>query len=144
MSDLPQRPRFHLAFPVDNLAEARRFYGGIMGCPEGRSTDAWIDFDFYGHQIVTHLAPGECQSVANCGVDGKAVPVRHFGLLMAWDDWEALAARFETAGVKFILEPYVRFAGETGEQGTFFLRDPAGNALEFKSFRDEGGIFKRG
>ncbi|SDM18598.1 VOC family protein [Maricaulis salignorans] len=145
-----QRPRFHLAFPVDDLDKARAFYGGIMACPEGRSSENWVDFDFYGHQIVAHLAPGECQmspdqcqDVATGGVDGKAVPVRHFGLLMAWEDWEDLAERFKAAGVKFILEPYVRFKGETGEQGTFFLRDPAGNALEFKCFRDEGGIFAR-
>ncbi len=135
------RPRFHLAFPVDSLERARAFYGDLMGCPEGRSSESWVDFDFYGHQIVAHLAPEECQAVATGGVDGKAVPVRHFGLLMAWDDWETLAERFRAAGVDFVIEPYVRFAGEPGEQGTFFLRDPAGNALEFKCFRDEGGIF---
>ena len=137
------RPRFHLAFPVDSLAEARAFYGTIIGCPEGRSSDTWVDFDFYGHQIVAHLAPGECHRVATGGVDGKAVPVRHYGLLMDWDDWEALAERFRAAGVDFIIEPYVRFKGEPGEQGTFFLRDLAGNALEFKCFRDEAGIFER-
>jgi extradiol dioxygenase family protein len=139
----PARPRFHLAFPVDSLADARAFYGTIIGCPEGRSSDTWVDFDFYGHQIVAHLAPDECQTVATGGVDGKAVPVRHYGLLMDWDAWEALAERFRVAGVAFIIEPYVRFKGEVGEQGTFFLRDPAGNALEFKCFRDEAGIFKR-
>jgi extradiol dioxygenase family protein len=139
----PDRPRFHLAFPVDSLADARAFYGTIIGCPEGRSSDTWVDFDFYGHQIVAHLAPDECQTVATGGVDGKAVPVRHYGLLMDWDAWEALAERFRVAGVAFIIEPYVRFKGEVGEQGTFFLRDPAGNALEFKCFRDEAGIFKR-
>jgi extradiol dioxygenase family protein len=139
----PARPRFHLAFPVDSLADARAFYGTIIGCPEGRSSDTWVDFDFYGHQIVAHLAPDECQTVATGGVDGKAVPVRHYGLLMDWDAWEALAERFRVAGVAFIIEPYVRFAGQPGEQGTFFLRDPAGNALEFKCFRDEAGIFKR-
>ena len=138
------RPRFHLAFPVDDLAAARAFYGTIMQCEEGRSSEAWVDFNFYGHQIVAHLAPEECQPVATGGVDGKAVPVRHFGLLMDWTAWEALAARFEAAGVAFVIEPYVRFKGEPGEQGTFFLRDPAGNALEFKCFRDEGGIFARG
>ncbi len=139
-----QRPRFHLAFPVDSLAEARAFYGSIMGCPEGRCSEAWVDFDFHGHQIVAHLAPEECRRAATGQVDGKAVPVRHFGLLMAWDDWEALAERFRAAEVDFIIEPYVRFKGEAGEQGTFFLRDPAGNALEFKCFRDEGGVFGTG
>ena len=137
------RPRFHLAFPVDDLTAARAFYGDLMGCAEGRSSENWVDFDLFDHQIVAHLAPEECSSVKAGAVDGKQVPVRHFGLLLDWADWEALAARFEAAGTGFIIEPYVRFKGEAGEQGTFFVRDPAGNALEFKSFRDEAQIFAR-
>ncbi|WP_291843756.1 VOC family protein [Maricaulis sp.] len=137
------RPRFHLAFPVDDLAEARRFYGELLGCREGRSSPAWVDFDLFDHQIVAHLAPEECTPVEAGAVDGKQVPVRHFGLLLDWPDWEALAERFRAAGQAFIIEPYVRFEGQAGEQGTFFVRDPAGNALEFKTFRDEGQIFAR-
>lgn len=112
-----------------------------MGCPLGRSSDHWIDFDLYGHQIVTHLAPEECSPAQTEAVDGKQVPVRHFGLILDWSDWEKLAARLREAGTAFVIEPYVRFLGKPGEQGTFFVRDPAGNALEFKSFRDEGQIF---
>lgn len=137
------RPRFHLAFPVDDLAEARRFYGEVLGCAEGRSSASWVDFDFHGHQIVAHLAPEECTPAPTGGVDGKQVPVRHFGLLLDWSDWETLADRFREAGTDFVIEPYVRFKGQAGEQGTFFVRDPAGNALEFKTFRDEGQIFAR-
>jgi hypothetical protein len=136
-------PRFHLAFPVDDLSAARNFYGGLMGCPEGRSSDHWVDFDLYGHQIVAHLAPEECSAAPTGAVDGKQVPVRHFGLLLDWPDWEALAGRFREAGTDFVIEPYVRFRGQPGEQGTFFVRDPAGNALEFKTFRDEAQIFAR-
>ena len=137
------RPRFHLAFPVNDLAEARRFYGELLGCREGRSSPTWVDFDLFDHQIVAHLAPEECTPVEAGAVDGKQVPVRHFGLLLDWPDWEALAERFRAAGQAFIIEPYVRFEGQAGEQGTFFVRDPAGNALEFKTFRDEGQIFAR-
>ncbi|MDG1416251.1 MAG: VOC family protein [Maricaulis sp.] len=136
-----KRPRFHLAFPVDNLEEARRFYGEVIGCALGRSSDHWIDFDLHGHQIVAHLAPDECSPAQTGAVDGKQVPVRHFGLILGWEDWEALAERLRGAGIVFVIEPYVRFAGEAGEQGTYFVRDPAGNALEFKSFRDEAQIF---
>ena len=139
----PQRPRFHLAFPVDDLAAARGFYGELLGCPEGRSCDTWVDFDFHGHQIVAHLAPDECRAAAAGAVDGKAVPVRHYGLLLDWAVWEALAAKMTAAKVEFIIEPYVRFAGEAGEQGTFFVRDPAGNALEFKTFRDDAQVFAK-
>jgi len=137
------RPRFHLAFPVDDLSAARRFYGEFLGCREGRSSEAWIDFDFHEHQIVAHLAPEECTAASLGQVDGKQVPVRHFGLLLDWPDWEALADRLKAAGQPFVIEPYVRFAGEPGEQGTFFVRDPAGNALEFKTFRDEAQVFAR-
>lgn len=135
------RPRFHLAFPVDDLSAARQFYGDLLGCWEGRSSETWVDFDFFDHQIVAHLAPQECGKVNTGAVDGKQVPVRHFGLLLEWSDWEALADRLKAAGQPFVIEPYVRFAGEPGEQGTFFVRDPAGNALEFKTFRDESRIF---
>lgn len=138
------RPRFHLAFPVDDLDAARAFYGEILQCPEGRSSSRWIDFDLCGHQIVAHLAPEECGATQTGGVDGKQVPVRHFGLILDWADWESLAARMTAAGVAFVIAPYVRFAGEPGEQGTFFVRDPAGNALEFKTFRDiDGQVFAR-
>jgi extradiol dioxygenase family protein len=134
---MAQRPRFHLAFPVDDIPAARAFYGGLLGCPEGRSTESWVDFDFYGHQIVAHLSAEECAAAPTGGVDGKAVPVRHFGLLLEWSAWEALAAKLRAAECAFMIEPYLRFEGQPGEQGTFFVRDPAGNALEFKTFRDE-------
>ena len=137
------RPRFHLAFPVDDLAAARRFYGELLGCREGRSSPSWVDFDLHDHQIVAHLAPEECSPVKAGAVDGKQVPVRHFGLLLDWADWEKLAERLKAAGQDFIIDPYVRFKGEAGEQGTFFVRDPAGNALEFKTFRDEAQVFAR-
>jgi extradiol dioxygenase family protein len=136
------RPRFHLAFPVKSLAEARAFYGDLLGCPEGRSSGDWVDFDFHGHQIVAHLAPAEA-SVATNAVDGEAVPVRHFGLILAPDAWRALAARLEGACADFIHAPQTRFAGEAGEQSTMFVRDPSGNALEFKAFADETMIFAK-
>jgi hypothetical protein len=136
------RPRFHLAFPVSSLAEARAFYGGLLGCPEGRSADDWVDFDFYGHQIVAHLAPAEAAAATNT-VDGEDVPVRHFGLILTPAEWQALAARLQAAGTRFIIEPQTRFAGEVGEQATMFLTDPSGNALEFKAFADEAMIFAK-
>ena len=134
------RPPFHLAFPVDDLAAARDFYGHVLGCPEGRSAEHWVDFDFHGHQIVAHLAPG-MERMASNWVDGEDVPVPHFGLVLAMDDWKALAKRLEAAGVRFIIPPTVRFAGEPGEQATMFLADPAGNALEFKAMADPGKLF---
>ena len=136
------RPRFHLAFPVHDLAEARAFYGGLLGCAEGRSADDWVDFDFHGHQIVAHLAPADAPA-ATSRVDGEDVPVRHFGLVLAPDDWTALAARLTAAGTRFIIEPQTRFAGQPGEQATMFLTDPSGNALEFKAFADEAMIFAK-
>ena len=136
------RPRFHLAFPVSSLAEARAFYGELLGCPEGRSADDWVDFDFHGHQIVAHLAPAEA-AAATSVVDGEDVPVRHFGLILAQEDWTALAARLRAAGTPFIIEPQTRFAGQPGEQSTMFLTDPSGNALEFKAFADEAMIFAK-
>jgi extradiol dioxygenase family protein len=135
------RPRFHLAFPVRDLAEARAFYGDLLGCAEGRSSPEWVDFDFHGHQIVAHLAPDEARRATTNTVDGEAVPVRHFGLILEPADWRALADRLMAAGQRFIIEPQVRFAGEVGEQSTMFLLDPSGNALEFKAFADEAMIF---
>ena len=136
-------PPFHLAFPVTSLAKARAFYGGLLGCPEGRSSDDWVDFSFYGHQIVAHLAPGEAGRKSTNAVDGDNVPVRHFGVVLAMDEWERLAKKLQAAGASFIIEPHVRFQGEVGEQATMFLLDPCGNALEFKAFHDIGRLFAR-
>lgn len=134
---------FHLAIPVDDLGAAEAFYGGLLGCPKGRQSQEWIDFDFHGHQLVAHLAPGECRAAATNSVDGHEVPVRHFGLVLEPADWRALARRLKVKGAVFILEPQIRFRGEPGEQGTFFIRDPAGNALEFKCFENMGRLFAR-
>lgn len=134
-------PPFHLAFPVDDLAAARRFYGEVMGCGEGRSSDEWIDFDFYGHQIVAHLAPGKAGDRANNHVDGHGVPVPHFGVVLTMEQWEALAQRLHAGGAEFVIEPTIRFKGQPGEQATMFLRDPSGNALEFKAFADPASLF---
>lgn len=136
-------PRFHLAFPVRDLAEARAFYGGLLGCPEGRSSETWVDFDFHGHQIVAHLAPAEAGHRTTNAVDGEDVPVRHFGVILTLPDWEALAHRLEAAGVGFVIPPQVRFKGQPGEQATMFLLDPSGNALEFKAFADDAQVFAR-
>jgi len=136
------RPRFHLAFPVRDLAEARAFYGGLLGCAEGRSSPEWVDFDFHGHQIVAHLAPAP-DSVATNPVDGEDVPVRHFGVILDLASWRALADRLEAAGVRFIIPPQVRFRGQPGEQATLFFLDPSGNALEFKAFADDARVFAR-
>jgi extradiol dioxygenase family protein len=135
------RPPFHLAFPVDDLAAARRFYGGLLGCPEGRSAAQWVDFDLHGHQIVAHLAPDAAKARATNPVDGEDVPVPHFGLVLAMDEWKTLAARLEQAGIAFVIPPTVRFEGQPGEQATMFLRDPAGNALEFKAMADPAKLF---
>ena len=132
---------FHIAFPVDDLAAARRFYGGVMGCPEGRSSEQWIDFDLYGHQIVAHLKPRTGGAVHTNPVDGHDVPVPHFGVVLPMAEWEALAERLRAAGTRFVVEPHVRFKGEVGEQATLFFLDPAGNALEFKAFADVGQLF---
>ena len=134
-------PPFHLAFPVDDLDTARSFYGGLLGCPEGRSSDRWIDFDLFGHQIVAHLAPAAVRSRASNAVDGEEVPVPHFGVVLPISDWRALAARMEAAVVEFVIPPTVRFAGEPGEQATMFFKDPAGNALEFKAMADPAKLF---
>jgi uncharacterized protein len=136
-------PLFHLAFPVTSLAKARAFYGALLGCREGRSAPDWVDFDFYGHQIVAHLAPGEAGHKRTNAVDGDDVPVRHFGAILPMDEWERLADKLKAAGQEFIIEPHVRFKGEVGEQATMFLLDPCGNALEFKAFKDIGRLFAR-
>ena len=136
-------PPFHLAFPVDDLAAARRFYGGLLGCPEGRSAEHWVDFNLYGHQIVAHLAPEAVRPRATNGVDGDEVPVPHFGAVLAMGDWEKLAERLVDGGVDFVIPPTVRFAGQAGEQATMFLLDPAGNALEFKAMADPAKLFAR-
>ncbi|GAA4352205.1 VOC family protein [Variovorax defluvii] len=134
---------FHLAFPVHDLAAARRFYGELLGCPEGRSSDEWIDFNFYGHQIVAHLAPGETGTAARNAVDGHGVPVRHFGIVLPMAEWEAMAERLKAQGTEFVIEPYIRFKGEPGEQATMFFLDPSGNALEVKAFADIGRLFAK-
>ena len=136
-------PLFHLAFPVRDIAEARSFYGGLLGCAEGRSSEAWVDFNFYGHQLVAHLSPAECGLAATGEVDGDAVPVRHFGAILGFNVWQALADTLRAAGTRFIIEPHVRFKGEVGEQATMFFLDPSGNALEFKSFADMSQVFAK-
>ncbi|NVD44080.1 VOC family protein [Qipengyuania atrilutea] len=136
-------PPFHLAFPVDDLAAARRFYGETLGCAEGRSSDEWIDFDFYGHQIVAHLAPVRSGDAASNHVDGHGVPVPHFGLVLGMDAWSALAERLTEAGTEFVIAPTVRFGGQPGEQATMFFRDPAGNALEIKAMANPENLFAK-
>jgi extradiol dioxygenase family protein len=136
-------PLFHLAFPVDDIAKARAFYGGVLGCTEGRSADDWVDFNFYGHQIVAHRAPDEVGHRSTSSVDGHDVPVRHFGVILSMDDWHALADKLKAAGTEFVIEPHVRFKGQVGEQATMFFLDPCGNALEFKAFKDLGQVFAR-
>lgn len=143
MSTTSTIPLFHLAFPVRDLAEARRFYGELLGCPEGRSSEAWVDFNFYGHQVVAHLAPEECGHRATSAVDGDDVPVRHFGAILPMAEWEALAGRLRAAGTQFVIEPHVRFKGQVGEQATMFFLDPSGNALEFKAFGDLSQVFAK-
>lgn len=133
---------FHLAVPVDDLEAARGFYGGLMGCPEGRSSGAWIDFDFFGHQFVVHKGKPVGQPDRN-GVDGDAVPSFHYGCVLAWQDWQALADRLKKANTAFVIEPKIRFEGEVGEQATMFFKDPAGNALEFKAFKDPDQLFAK-
>jgi len=135
------QPPFHLAFPVDDLAKARAFYGGLLGCPEGRSSEEWVDFDFFGHQIVAHLAPGEVGHRSTSAVDGDNVPVRHFGVVLSMADWHKLADKLTVAGIRFIIEPHIRFKGQVGEQATMFFLDPCGNALEFKAFEDPAQLF---
>jgi hypothetical protein len=136
-------PPFHLAFPVDDLAAARRFYGELLGCPEGRSAEQWVDFDLHGHQIVAHLAPEAARARASNPVDGEDVPVPHFGLVLSMAEWKQLAERLENADVSFVIRPTIRFEGQPGEQATMFLLDPAGNALEFKAMADPAKLFAK-
>jgi len=130
---------FHLAIPVRDLSGARAFYGELLGCAEGRSSEAWVDFNFFGHQLVCHVAESAAREVASNPVDGHDVPVPHFGMVLEMADWEALAKRLKAGGVRFVIEPHVRFANQPGEQATMFLLDPSGNALEFKAFKDIAG-----
>lgn len=135
-------PPFHLAFPTPVLPATRAFFVDMLGAAIGRESEAWCDFDFYGHQITAHRDAAAARPGAN-EVDGKAVPTLHFGVILAWSDWEALAERLRAKGAAFVIEPYVRFKGETGEQGTFFIREPGGMALEFKTFKDMSRVFAR-
>ena len=134
---------FHLAFPVSDLPQTREFYENLLGCGVGRTSDRWIDFDFWGNQITAHLVDGNDHSEPTNHVDGKEVPVRHFGAILKWEDWEALAKKLKVNDIEFVIEPYIRFKGEVGEQATMFLYDPSGNALEFKSFKDFSQIFAK-
>ncbi len=134
-------PLFHLAFPVTDLQVARDFYGKLLGCSEGRSSRDWVDFNFYGHQIVAHLAPQEAGHRSTSAVDGHNVPVRHFGVILPMDEWHRLADKLTKAGVEFVIVPHVRFKGQPGEQATMFFLDPSGNALEFKAFEDMSQVF---
>jgi len=134
---------FHLAIPVHDLTAARAFYGQMLGCTEGRSSDTWVDFDFFGHQLVTHLDPNRSAGVHHNEVDGHDVPVPHFGVALEWHGWHRLAERVQAGGVQFAIEPGIRFAGQVGEQATMFFYDPSGNALEFKAFRDPARLFAR-
>jgi extradiol dioxygenase family protein len=142
---MPALTPFHIAFPVDDLAKARAFYGGVLGCSEGRSAPDWIDFDLFGHQIVAHLQPARegNPSRGSNPVDGHDVPVPHFGVVLTMADWQALAARLTDAGTRFVIAPHIRFQGQAGEQATMFFLDPAGNALEFKAFADIGQLFAK-
>jgi extradiol dioxygenase family protein len=137
MAEVP----FHLAFPVSDLEATRDFFTDVLGCATGRSSDRWIDFDFFGHQVVAHLADAELNPAPTNPVDGKQVPASHFGVILDWNEWHTLADRLKSANVEFLIEPNIRFEGEAGEQATMFFTEPSGNALEFKSFRDMSQIF---
>jgi len=141
MSSASPLPPFHLAFPVHDLEKARTFYAGLLGCTEGRSSDTWIDFNFWGHQLVAHLSHNTTQAASTSQVDGKHVPAPHFGAVLPWDAWHALKDKLLAANIEFIIAPYIRFEGLPGEQATLFIQDPSGNALEFKSFKDLGQMF---
>ncbi len=140
---MTQTNLFHLAFPVHDLAAARVFYAGVLGCAEGRSAAAWVDFNFFGHQLVAHLVTGKTAITAHNPVDGDDVPVPHFGVILDMPTWQALAQRLNNAGVGFVIEPHIRFRHQVGEQATMFLLDPSGNALEFKAFADPTQIFAK-
>ncbi len=134
-------PFFHLAFPVSDLEQTLIFYRDVLGCETGRSSDEWIDFNFWGHQVVAHVSPEEAGKSSTNEVDGHQVPAKHFGLILEWNEWEALAERLKQHDIDFIIEPYVRFEGKPGEQATMFFKDPSGNALEFKAFKNKDQIF---
>lgn len=134
---------FHLAFPIKDIESTREFYGSLLGCEIGRSTDKWIDFNFFGNQLSAHVKPEELAAANTNDVDGKKVPVRHFGALLEWDQWHQLADKLKGVQTEFVIEPYIRFEGEVGEQATMFFLDPSGNALEFKSFKDPSQIFAK-
>ena len=136
-------PRFHLAFPVHDLELARKFYTNVLGCSLGRESDKWIDFNMHGHQIVAHLSPKDCSPVQTNPVDGDKVPARHFGVILPWNEWETMCERISLSPVNFLIEPKKRFKNSKGEQGTFFILDPSGNALEFKSFKDDKMVFEK-
>ncbi|MFT5052922.1 MAG: extradiol dioxygenase family protein [Chlamydiales bacterium] len=142
MPEMPEMPPpFHLAFPVNELVSTRRFYGECLGCIEGRSSESWVDFDFFGHQITAHMTPASTVEVPTNPVDGDRVPIPHFGAVLPWAEWQQLAERLQSHGIAFLIGPRIRFEGEAGEQGTFFVRDPSGNHLEFKSFKDMQRMF---
>ena len=134
--------RFHLAFPVDNLDTTKHFYQNVLNCRVGRESESWVDFDFYGHQLVAHLAPDECNDVKLNTVENDQIPCRHFGLILEWREWKELSKKLNSLNIKFLINPKVRFKNKSGEQGTFFLNDPSGNVLEFKTFRDDADVFK--
>ncbi len=143
MSAQAAMPPFHLAFPVRDLEEARAFYGDLLGCSEGRSSPEWIDFNFYGHQIVAHLSPDECKRASTSAVDSHNVPVRHFGAVLSMDEWHAMSEKLTARGTDFIIEPYIRFKGEVGEQATMFFLDPSNNAIELKAFKNIESLFAK-
>jgi len=134
---------FHLAIPVSNLETCRTFYRDILGCEEGRNSDQWVDFNFFGHQFVIHFKPGSSKELHTNTVDGKAVPVPHFGVVLPWDEFETFSNKLKSHNIEFIIEPYIRFKGQVGEQATMFFYDPSGNALEFKAFRDINQLFAK-
>ena len=136
-------PRFHLAFPVHDLEKAKTFYTSTLGCPLGRESDNWIDFNLYGHQVVAHLSPKDCMNTKTNPVDGDSIPARHFGVILPWADWEELCKILISRNIEFLIEPRIRFKNVSGEQGTFFIQDPSGNALEFKSFKNDKDVFKK-
>ena len=135
-------PRFHLAFPVHDLELAREFYINVLGCTLGRESKKWIDFNLFGHQVVAHLSPEDCTEISTNSVDNDEIPSRHFGVILPWDEWEKLSRKIKNDGSKFLIEPKTRFKNNSGEQGTFFIKDPSGNALEFKSFKDDKMVFE--
>jgi len=134
---------FHIAIPVHNLAKCRKFYREVLNCEEGRSSDHWVDFNLFGHQLVIHYKEKSTEALHSNPVDGKNVPVPHYGVVLPWDTFQSFSEELKSKGIKFIIEPYIRFEGQVGEQATMFFLDPAGNALEFKAFKDMGQLFAK-